>query len=256
MDRRQFLAASSIGLTAAAAGCLGSPLSSENPESASGADPGAESDMKARDGEITVSASGEVEAEPDQAVIDVGVEATGESAAAVTEELSTGAAELRTTFDDLEIPEENIEDGRYRVHQAHGRTATGYEGAHSFEVTVTDVDRVGEIIDAVTEAGADDVGHVRFTLREETRSELRNDAIDDALANADEEASHIADNRGVTLEGTTAVSTGDVRVHPVHLEAEAMTSADAASGGAPQTEIGTEPVRVSASVTVTYAFAP
>jgi len=255
MNRRQFLAASSVGLTAAAAGCLGSPLSRDDPESGAGTGPGAEPNATARDGEITVSASGDVEAEPDRAVINVGVEASSESAAAVSESLSSGADALRSTFDSLGIPEEHVEEGQYRVHPAYSRDTDGFEGSHSFELTLTDVDRVGEVIDAAVEAGADDVGRVRFTLREETRSELRNDAIDAALANADAEAAHVADNRGVTLEGATAVSTGDVHVQPVHLDAEGMASADEASGGAPPTEIGTEPVQVSASVTVTYAFA-
>ncbi|ELY68463.1 SIMPL domain-containing protein [Natrinema versiforme] len=247
MDRRQFLAASSIGLTAAVAGCASNPLSSTD-----SAEPDSDADTTAAAGEITVSASGEVDADPDRAIVSVGVEATGESADAVTDELATGAEQLRGTFDELGIPAENIEEGRYRVHPRHGRDAEGFEGSHSFEVTLTDVGRVGEVIDASVEAGADDIGRVSFTLQEETRSALRKDAIDAALANADEEASHIADNRGVSLEGTTAVTTGDVQIQPVQ---EAVASDDASSGAAPPTEIEADPVSVSASTTVTYAFA-
>ncbi|MFC6769354.1 SIMPL domain-containing protein [Natrinema soli] len=261
MDRRQFLAASSIGLTTAMAGCAGSPLSSGDTETGPDDEPGSDSDTTPEsessatdaDGEITVSASGEVETEPDQAVVSLGVEAAGESAEGVTDALSSGAEALRAAFDDLGIPEENVEEGQYRVHQAHGRADDGFEGTHSFEVTVADVDRVGEVIDGAVEAGADDVGYVSFTLKKETRSELRKDAIDAALSNADDEASHIADNREVELEGTTAVTTGDVQVHSVRRETAATD--DAASGEAPPTEIDAEPVSVSASVTVTYAFA-
>ncbi|WP_226004389.1 SIMPL domain-containing protein [Natrinema salinisoli] len=244
MDRRQFLAASSVGLAATMAGCAENALSSTDPET--------EANTSAGGGEITVSASGEVDADPDRAVVSVGVQATGESADAVTDELATGADRLREAFDDLGIPEENVEEGRFRVHPVHGRDAEGFEGSHSFEVTVTDVDRVGEVIDASIEAGADDVGRVNFTLQEETRSALRKDAIDAALANADDEASHIADNREVDLAGTTAVTTGDVQVHPVRLETAA--SGDAAAEAAPPTEIDADPVSVTASVTVTYAF--
>ncbi|WP_226040253.1 SIMPL domain-containing protein [Natrinema sp. DC36] len=260
MDRRQFLAASSIGLTTAVAGCAGSPLSSgdggtepdDEPESNSDTTPESESGATDADGEITVSASGDVETEPDQAVVSLGVEASGESAEGVTDALSSGAEALRTAFDDLGIPEENVEEGQYRVHQMRGRADDGFEGTHSFEVTVADVDRVGEIIDGAVAAGADHVGYVSFTLKEETRSERRKDAIDAALANADEEAGHVADNRGVELEGATAVTTGDVQIHSVRRETAATD--DAASGGAPPTEIDAESVSVSASVTVTYAF--
>ncbi|WP_049989774.1 SIMPL domain-containing protein [Natrinema salifodinae] len=248
MDRRQFLAASGVGLAATMAGCTGSPLSSD------GDDPGAESDgnESTDSGEITVSAGGQVDAEPDRAVVDIGVEATGESAEAVTDELATGADELRETFDELGVPEENVEEGRYRVHPTRAREAEGFEGSHSFEVTLSDVDRVGEVIDAAIAAGADNVGRVNFSLQEETRAALRKDAIDAALANADDEAAHIADNRGVDLAGTTNVTTGDVQVHPVR---EAYTGADAAEdAAAPPTEIEADPVSVNADVTVTYSF--
>jgi uncharacterized protein YggE len=250
MDRRQFLAASSVGLAAAAAGCVGSSTDDDAEPDDPGSDPGAAASEG--DGEITVSTNGEVEADPDRAVVSVGIEASGDTADAVTGELASGAQRLRETFDDLGIPDENVEEGQYRVHPAHGRDAQGFEGAHSFEVTLTDVDRVGELIDAATEAGADNVGRVDFSLQEDTRSELRKDAIDAALANADEEAAHIADNRGVSLEGTTSVTTGDVQVHSVRAE---YGGADAASGAAPPTEIDAEPVTVSAGVTVTYSFA-
>lgn len=250
MDRRRFLAASSVGLAAAVAGCTGSATDGDDdPESGSTTDSDANGDA---DGEITVSADGEVEADPDQAAVDVGVTATGESADAVTDELASGAERLRGAFDDLGIPDENVEEGRYRVHPARERNASGFEGSHSFDVTLTDVDRVGEVIDAAIEAGADDVGRVRFTLQEETRSTLREDAIDAALENADAEAAHIADNRGVEITGTTNVTTGTVQVHAVRTEAgDAAGSAD----GAPPTEIDSDPVSVTASVTVTYAFA-
>jgi uncharacterized protein YggE len=249
MDRRQFLAASSVGIAATMAGCAANALGSDDPESGSNSNTNASADH----GEITVSASGEVDADPDRAVVSVGIQATGDSADAVTDELAAGAESLRTAFDDLGIAEENVEEGRFRVHPRHGRDADGFEGSHSFEVTVTDVDRVGEVIDASIAAGADDISRVNFTLQEDTRSTLRKDAIDAALANADEEASHIADNRGVALEGATAVTTGDVQVHPVRREA--MTGGDAAGGAAPPTEIEADPVSVSASVTVTYSFA-
>lgn len=248
MDRREFLAASSVGVAAAVAGCAGDPLSGTD------ARPEADGDANAsaNGGEITVSASGDVDADPDRAIVSVGVRATGGSADAVTDELATGAEELRAAFDDLGIPEENVDEGRYRVQPARGRDADGFEGSHSYEVTVTDVDRVGAVIDASIEAGADDVDQVSFTVGEGTRSTLRKEAIDAALGSADEEAAHIADNRDVELEGTTAVTTDDVAVHPVR---EEFSSGDAAADeAAPPTEIEADPVSVSASVTVTYSF--
>lgn len=246
MNRRQFLAGSGVAVTAATAGCITSAFGDD--------EPGSTTRATETDNEIVVSTSGEVTADPDAAILSVGVEASGESAEEVTDELAAQAEALREAFDDLEIPEENVEEGRYRVHPRRRRDGDteGYEGQHSFQLAIEDVDRVGEIIDELTAAGADDIGQVTFSLQEETRGEIRKEAIDDALANADDEARHIADNRGVTITGTKAVETGDVRLNTVRVAADDVAEEDAADG--PPTEVDADPVSVTASVTVTYGF--
>lgn len=243
MDRRRLLAATAAGLTASAAGCLGSAMTGDEGQS------GDDADSSGR--EIEVRAAGEVETEPDEAVVSVGIEATDDSAAAVRDELATRAETLRETFDDLEIPDDRVESGRYEVRTRYEES--GYVGTHQFQVEIDDVDRVGEIIDASVEAGADDVGRVSFELSDERRAAMRDEAIDHALENADDEAAHIADNRGVELTGTKSVSTSNVDVQPVQYE----TSADAggsSGSGAPSTDIDSGPVSVRASATVVYSF--
>ena len=246
MNRRQFLAGSGVTATVATAGCVTSAFGDDESGSATQATD--------TDNEIVVSTTGEATADPDAASLSVGVEASGDTAEAVTDELAAQADALREAFDDLEIPEENVEEGRYRVHPRRGRDGDteGYEGQHSFQLTIDDVDRVGEVIDELTAAGADDIGRVTFSLQEETRDEIREEAIDDALANADDEAQHVADNRGVTITGTKAVETGDVRLDTVHLDVDDVAEDDAADG--PPTEIDADPVSVTASVAVTYGF--
>lgn len=246
MHRRQILAGTSVGIAAAMAGCTANALTDDGDRGATGRGSHA-------DNEIVVRASGEATTDPDAASLSVGVEARGDSAEAVTDELAARAETLRETFDDLGIPEENVEEGRYRVHPERRRDgeADGYEGRHSFEVTVDEVDRIGEVIDELTAAGADDVGRVTFSLQEETRDALRDEAVDAALANADDEAQHIAENRDVTITGTTAVETGDVRLNRVRVATDEAAEADA---GQPPTEIDADPVSVTASVTVAYGF--
>ncbi|WP_121742165.1 SIMPL domain-containing protein [Natronorubrum halophilum] len=251
MDRRQFLAASGVGVAITTAGCvdgvLGTAAGSESDANGHGAPP--EDDPG---NAIEVRGEGVVEVEPDRAILTIGVEASGETADEVTDELAGDAETLREAFDELGLPEENVESGRFNVRQVHN--GTGYEGHHSFRVEFDDPDRAGEVIDAATAAGADTVGRVQFDLQDATREERRNEALDRALANADEEAAHIASNRGVEITGTRSVSTSDVGVRPVY-ETATDDAAAAEGGGAPPTEIDAGPVRVTASVTVTYSFA-
>lgn len=250
MDRRQFLAVAATGAAAAVAGCTGAGADSRADADAEivGAAP-----PESADRTIEVSATGEVEADPDQARARIGVEATGDSADAVEAELAERADALRAAFDDLGIPEENVESDRYTIRPE--REGDGYRGHHRFRVVVEDVDRVGEVIDAAVAAGADDVGRISFELSDETRAALRDEALDEALANADEEALHVAENRGVAITGTKSVSTRNVDVVPVRADGAALAAeADAADGAGARTDVESGPVTVSASVDVVYGF--
>lgn len=249
MKRRDLLGASGIVLATAVAGCatgaFGGGPSDESADGVTGA-----RRTNGSEGVIEVRADGLVEAEPDGATLSVGVEARGDSAEAVTDALAERVDALRATFEDLDVPADRVETGRYDVRPS--REGSGYEGTHYLVVTLEAVDRVGEVIDAAAEAGADDVGGVRFGLQDETRASLRRQALDEALANADAEAEYVAENRGVALTGTRSVSTSNVDVVPVDARTGELEAADDAA--APPTELAAGPVTVSASVVVTYGF--
>jgi len=250
MDRRQFIAVSAIGAVGALAGCTGVAQEDDgqNPvDSTRGAAP---EDPAERS--IEVSANGEVETEPDEASMRVGLEATGDSAEEVETELAERAEELRTTFEDLGIPDDEVESGRYSVRPE--RNGTGYRGSHSFQLTIDDVDRVGDVVDGVTAAGADNVGRINFGLSDGRRAELREEALAHALENADEEATSIATDRDVSITGTKSVSTRNVDVEPVRAETEMAADEVAEDDAGPSTEIDSGSVTVRASVDVVYGF--
>ncbi len=243
MDRRQFLAVSSIGVTTAIAGCASS-VGGGGDENEDGLV------MEDSEYEITVSADGEVETEPDKATVSVGIDAQGATADDVRDELATRSDPLRDAFDDLGIPDENIEEGGFRVHP--DRDGDRFNGSRSFQLTIDDVDRVGEVVDGAIDAGADDVGRINFTLQEETREDRRDDALDEALDSADSEADHVAANRDVEITGTKSVTTDDVSYGTVRLDSDEVAEADDAT--APTTEFDADPVSVRASVAVVYEF--
>lgn len=244
MNRRELLAGTAIGLTTVAAGCVGSASEDATSYGAAPAE---------TENEIAVSARGEVETEPDRASLRVGIEASGESADEVNDELAERAEELRAAFDDLAIPEENVESGRYDVRER--RQGTGFEGRHTFQIDLDDPDRVGEVIDGVVEAGADNVGRVNFGLSDAAREKLREEALEHAFETADAEAEAIAANRGVEITGTRSVRTTNVDVAPVRPGSSYMVEADVADdGGAPPTDVDGGLVTVNAQVEVVYTF--
>jgi uncharacterized protein len=137
---------------------------------------------------VTVSGDSIVQAQPDTAIITISVvtqskraiDAQQENAAkseVVVRALKAAAgagAEVKTSGYSLQ-PQRV-----YRENQPP--TITGYEARNTVTVTMSDLTKVGPVIDSTAQAGANDIAGISFTLRRD-RS-----ARDQALAQATQEA--------------------------------------------------------------------
>lgn len=248
--RRRELIVGATATAAALAGCVGS---AQEDDSSGSDDPRT----------ITVSGSGEIEAEPDRATVQVGVEASGDSADAVRDDLSTRIQTVKEALLSYGLEEDDVTTGRFSIRErderraADGDTEGGsgepteeqryYEGTHSLTVNLEDVEAAGEVIDTAVDAGADEVGRVEFDLSEGTREELREAALEEAIGNARSEAEVVAGEVGTSIVEARTIDTSGSSVEPVRADV-AMESGDA---GAP-TELHPDDVTVGATVTVTY----
>ncbi|WP_135826879.1 SIMPL domain-containing protein [Halorussus ruber] len=201
---------------------------------------------------ISVSSAGQAEAEPNQAVLRVAVLARGDDANAVREQLAENATQMREALRNASISDDQIRTVRYAIDQEYRRDdgerePAGFRGIHAFEITISDVDRAGAVIDVAVSNGASQVDSVELTLSDERRREVRADALRNAMENARADADVVAESANLTVVGVRTASTGDVSFSPVRAEA---LSADAGGGG--QTSIESGPVTVSAQVSVTY----
>lgn len=198
---------------------------------------------------IHVSAVGEADAEPDRAVLHVSVTAEGEEIEPVRDELAAGSEELTNALDELGV---EYETTNYDIEQPRQpreeRELPEYVGRHSFEITLEDPDQAGTVIDEAVGAGAK-VDHVRLTLSDERRNELRDQAIENALDDARQQADTIADTTGLEVSSVSTVDASQRNFHPVSFNAgdEAV-----AEDGAAPTEIASGDVTVSYNVDVTY----
>ena len=196
---------------------------------------------------IHVTATGDAEAAPDQAVVRVTVRSEANDVGTVRDELATGSAELTAALDELGV---EYETTSYRISEQYQREndpAPQYEGAHSYEITADDPDLAGAVADAATGAGAE-IDSVSLTLSEETRAELRETAIRNAMDDASQQASVIANEGGLEITAPSNVDASQRSYRPVPYE-RAQAGDD---GGAPPTEIAAGAVTVSYDVDVTY----
>ena len=199
---------------------------------------------------IHVSATGEADAAPDQAIIDVSVNAEGDELDAVRDDISVGAAELTDALDELDVEYETTDysvDQPRRYHPEE-RELPEYVGTHAFKITLDDPDRAGTVIDEAVDAGAE-IDNVRLTLAEEQRDELRDEAIEAAMDDARHQADTIANASGLEISTVSTVDASQRSFSPVRFD---MADEVAEDDAAPPTEIVGGDVSVSYGVDVTY----
>lgn len=158
-------------------------------------------------GEATISVA------PDQARISVGVitespnadEAVAQDAkrtAAVLDALKAivqSKGEVRTTSYSL-APQ-------YKYVQGEAPTITGYQASHTVEVTLNDVTMVGKVIDTSSKTGANHIGRIEFSLKNDQA--VRAEALKKATAVAKKNAESIAEALGVTVTSVAFAETSE-----------------------------------------------
>ncbi|WP_232700391.1 SIMPL domain-containing protein [Halobacterium wangiae] len=200
---------------------------------------------------ISVSADGEIEATPDQAVVRVAILATGEDSTTVREELATDAESMRTALEEYGLDSEDVRTAHYDIRQERERTPEGtemgdYRGVHAFEITLDDTDAAGEVVDVAVENGADQVNGVSFTLSDDTREELHNEALTEAMSNARDRADTLAAAGDLSVTEVHTIVSTETRYHDYRVE----TAYASAAGDSTSIEAGA--VTVTANVRVTY----
>ncbi len=200
---------------------------------------------------VAVSGSAEIEAEPDRAVVHLSVESTADGAEAARAQVAENVSELRTALRDQGIASDRIRSTGFSIREDRPRerektdAEPTYRAEHRIEVVLDDIDRVGTVIETVAKTGGARIHGVEYTLSDERRQELRQEALRKAMSNADLEAQTIAESAGLTLAGVHSVSTSDTRVHTAHREVAMASDASA-------TDLDPGPVTVKATVNVEY----
>ncbi len=142
---------------------------------------------------LNVSAQGETKVAPDMATISLGVRTEAPTAqaaiAANAEKMASVVAALKKGgLADKEIQTSNLSLSPQYVYQENlPPRLTGYQANNQVTVTVHDLKRLGKIVDATVNAGADNVGGVSFGIEDPTDAEnaARLEAVRKLRAKAD-----------------------------------------------------------------------
>ena len=146
---------------------------------------------------VELSVSESVDAKPD--IVDIGAGVTSQASTAV-EAMRTNAREMNAVIDRIKalgIKDKDIQttginlSAQYDYDQSTSRQVfRGYQASNRVNVTLREVPRAGEVLDALVAAGATDINGPNFSLDDDTgaRAQARKAAFDKARAQAEEYA--------------------------------------------------------------------
>jgi uncharacterized protein YggE len=199
---------------------------------------------------LTVSGTGQVGAPPDMATVRLGVSTDAGTAAEalasnniamerVTSHLEAQGVEAR----DIQTSTLNL-GPRYRQRSDGAPEAEGFEARNIVSVRVRELDRLGAILDAVSNDGANTLEGLNFGLSDP--QPLSDEALRLAVADARRKAELLASAAEVSLGSVIRLDAGGATPRPA-----SMASARMASESVP---VAPGELEVTASVTVVFAI--
>ena len=211
---------------------------------------------------ITVIGEGKVTAAPDMATINVGVATTGDTAKAAMDANAVKMTEVKNKLLALGVAEKDIRTSGLSVTPVYNNgnrvmpgvpgqveqppAITGYQANNNVVVVVNDLKQAATILDGVVSVGANSVSGLQFGLKDD--STLRQQALAEAVKQAQQKAKAMADAMGVKIGGIISAQEGS-SVVPVKMSVPAAAMASDVA-----TPISPGELTVTAQVQVTYSF--
>lgn len=179
---------------------------------------------------ISVSGEGVVEVPPDIATISVGVVSHNKDAEKVQADNARSATNIINSIAALGIERKNIRTGNYNFRQIYHSDENrrqifdGYEVTNTVTIIVTDLNKVGKIIDAALSNGANQIDSLNFGIRDSEK--FKNEALKLAVRDAKKKAEIAAAELGKTIVSVRSVSIDSASINVPRMEKMSLRTMD------------------------------
>ena len=207
------------------------------------------------DTEITVSGTGEVHISADTAVISLGVNARDKDALKAQQKANGIIAAIRAALQAEGVEEKEITTdfmNLYAIYdyQNDGEQVSAYNASSTLAIRVTDMERVGTLIDVSFGAGANTLNGITFSASDP--GEAKTEAMKAAVADAQRKAEILAEAAGLQITGMESIAESSVysyenSVGNAYARAAGMDAEEDAG-----TVVQAAKLLVSATVTITF----
>jgi uncharacterized protein YggE len=198
---------------------------------------------------IFVNGTGQVSAQPDHAIIRLGVETDGASAAQALSQNSEKMQVLLHTFKKAGVAAADIQTDAIRLQpryeqiereQPRPPRVVGYSAVNVVEIRTRNLDKLGELLDATVKAGGNVIEGVRFAVSDPSNAIAK--AREEAMQNARQKAQQLATLAKAQLGEVLTINESN-RQWPLAQESMMMQRADV------PVEPGSQSLRVEVQVT-------
>jgi len=184
---------------------------------------------------ISVTGEGRVYADPDMAQIVIGVESRAPTAREAASKNSGDMSEVMAVLKEMGIAEEDIQTVDYSIRaemyypEGEEPRVIGYVVTNAVQVKARDLGLVGDLLDKVTEAGANNIYGITFTV--EDPRPFQEQAREMAVTDARKKAQQLAELADIRLGDLLSINEY-IMGGPVYVE-RAAPMEGIGGGGAP-----------------------
>jgi uncharacterized protein YggE len=198
---------------------------------------------------ITVSGTATITAQPDEALVTLGVHTEAGNAQATLEQ---NAAKMSKVLDALHNAGLTADDlattnvNQYPMYGSDGQDVTGYQADNQIQATIHDLAKVGNVIDAAVSAGANVASGVTFQLSDQ--NEGQGQALAHAIGNAKTKAEAMAGAAGAGIGEVVTINESSAATptpYPMYA---------GAADGAASTPIQPPTIETQVSVSMTWTL--
>jgi uncharacterized protein YggE len=169
---------------------------------------------------ITVTGSGQVYVVPDMGYIDIGVRSRGATVIEAMEINSEQANEILTALVEQGVEEDDIQTSNFNVYQQTdydyqgNPTSTYYSVENTVNITVRQLENLGNVLDAAARSGANNIYGVNFDVQD--KSEAQSTARKLAIQSAQAQAQELAQAAGVELGDLISIISSSISTTPFY----------------------------------------
>lgn len=199
---------------------------------------------------FSATGQGSFAAKPDIATLNVGIQANGQTVQQVQDQINSKLNQIATKIKALGVNEKDIKTINYSIQpnvdfREGNQKITGYFANTTLLIKVRDINKINNVIDEATQAGANQIGGINFDVDDKTKAE--DEARKEAVEQAKKKAEAVAKIAGFSL-GKIINYSEDFGGSPRPITFSAVESADKAVPT--QVEPGSSEIKVT--VTLSY----